>query len=393
MTACDAIANVKEQPCEVVADRRRISLGLPAALAQERRFPLTPGCVAMLVDRGMSVRIEEGAAAPIHYPDSAYVKSGAEVLSRDEVLRSDIVVSLSALKPVDLSKMRKGAMLFTLFRSVADDKAVVRELLNRSIACVALDRVKDDDGKTPFADILHEIDGRAAVTLAASMLADADNGKGILMGGVAGIVPCEVTILGSGIAACAAAKSVSGLGATVRMFDNDVYSLRKAVRYLGDAVISSALHPHVLDGALKSADVVVATPMKSLPVIDAGMCVRMKKRVIMIDLNDRPGAVFASVRSVDMASDRDRAGGNDRFYFNIGACVPRTAAMAIGNAFVTLMDELLGLGDAVVARNALRFLPGLQSAVVTFMGKPIDRDVAEAVGQRNVDLSLFLSLS
>lgn len=385
-------SNVSEQPCEVMTNRHRLSLGLPAAVDKERRFPLTPECVAILVDKGILIRIEEGASSPIHYPDSAYVKVGAEVVSRDEVMRSDMVVSLSALSSSDISRMRKGSMLFTLMSSVKDNTVMIRGLLERAIVCVALDRVRDDDGKTPFADILHEIDGRAAVTLAAAMQADPDHGKGILMGGVAGIVPCEVTILGSGIAACAAAKSAVGLGATVRLFDNDVYSLRKAMRYLGDGVISSALHPHVLEGALKSADVVVATPAKSTPVLDNTMMGCLKKRALLFDLNDMPGHVFPSAIGVDLG-ENGQLGGRDSYYFNVGACVPRTAAMAIGNAFVTMIDELLGFGEASVVRNILKFLPGLQSAVITFMGKPIDRDVAAAVGLRRVDLSLFLSLS
>lgn len=393
MTGNDASAEVKEQPCVSATDNRRISLGLPSAADGERRFPLTPECVAILVEKGITVRIEKGAAAPIHYPDSSYAKAGAEVLTRAEVLQCDMVVSLSVMSPGDLCRMRRGAMLFTLMRSVRDNVGVVRGLLDRSIICVALDRVRDDDGKTPFADILHEINGRAAITLAAAMQADPDDGKGILMGGIAGIVPCEVTIIGSGIAACAAAKSAVGLGATVRMFDNDVYSLRKAVRYLGDGVISSALHPHVLEGALRSADVVMATPMKSTPVLDTAMLAVLKKRVLLFDLNDRPVTVFAPLTPIDLCAGAGQSCGRNCYYINVGACVPRTAAMAIGNAFVTLVDDFLGIGDAMAVRNTVKLLPQLHPAVVTFMGKPIDREVAALVGQRSVDLSLFLSLS
>ncbi|MDE5929885.1 MAG: alanine dehydrogenase, partial [Muribaculaceae bacterium] len=126
------------------------------------------------------------------------------------------------------------------------------------INCIALDLIENSDSRKPFADILNEIDGRAALAIASSLLADSVHGKGILMGGVAGIVPCEVTVLGSGFDALAAARTAIGLGATVRMFDNDSYSLREADRMLGPAVITSAMHPRVLVSALRSADVVVA---------------------------------------------------------------------------------------------------------------------------------------
>ncbi len=115
--------------------------------------------------------------------------------------------------------------------------------MKRNIVALAIDLIGDPEGHTPFADILNEIDGRAAIAIASSMLASPAHGKGILLGGVAGIIPCEVLILGAGIAGRAAAASALGLGASVRMLDNDVYRLRRAAELPGCCVATSVMHP------------------------------------------------------------------------------------------------------------------------------------------------------
>ena len=178
-----------------------------------------------------------------------FVKSSNSAVLARNVNVVCLAFTAGVLKPA--AAIAAEAMLLTLLHPSMQDPATIAVLLKRSITAIALDLVEDRRGMTPFADILSEIDGRAAVALASSMLADPTAGKGILLGGVTGIVACETTIIGSGIAACAAARSAAGLGATVRMFDNDVYSLRRAIRELGQQVIGSALHPHVLHNALR----------------------------------------------------------------------------------------------------------------------------------------------
>ena len=250
-----------EQPCEVRNRNRRLTIGLPRCEdPAERRFPLTPEGAALLIERGFSVKMQEGAAESIHYEDSRYIRAGVEIAPRSETLSCDIVIYTATLSESDARALRRGAMVLTLLRAACGNERVIRALLERHVISIALDLVEDERGCTPFADILAEIDGRASIAIASSLLADSQKGKGILLGGVAGIVPCEVLVIGSGIAACAASRSAVGLGATVRMFDNDIYSLRRASQELGAGVITSALHPRTLDNALRTADVVVATP-------------------------------------------------------------------------------------------------------------------------------------
>ncbi len=299
-----------EELLAVATAARSISIGLPAAESMaERRFPLTPEAAGALVARGFRLRMQAGAATAIHYPDTAYTAQGVEIVERRDAMACDIVLHLPALSAADARMLRRGAMVMTLFHPARQDAAALRILLEKHVIALALDLVTDEGGHRPFADILHEIDGRAAIAMASSLLADSVHGKGILLGGISGVVPCEVTIVGSDLAARAAARSALGLGAMVRMFDNDVYSLREAVQELGPGVVSSALHPRVLAGALRSADIVVVTTTRPATVLDADAVAAMKRGVVCFDITDGTSPASPPLPRVDlaMASPADTA--------------------------------------------------------------------------------------
>lgn len=383
------------QPECVDTAPRRLTLGLPACdRPGESRFPLTPEGVAMLVERGLTVKIQHDAGKRISYTDNRYARHGARPVSRAEALECDIVIHLAPLVPADAARLRRGALLLTLLHPALQDPHAIAELLRRHVTAMALDLVEDRRGMTPFADILAEIDGRAAVALASSLLADSVRGKGILLGGVTGIVACEAVVIGSGIAACAAARSATGLGATVRMFDNDVYSLRRAIRELGPQVIGSALHPHVLHNALRSADVVVATPVAGHLTIGADLVAMMKQGVVVMDLCTSPGTVFPSLPTVGLgdrtALEKALSDGRRVCLTNPGEAVGRTAAMALSNTLVTMFDQILPCGSVP---GALRVIPGLRRAVYTYMGRVVNPAVARCAGGRSTDINIYLTLS
>lgn len=386
-----------EQALMANAVERTAVIGLPAANEiSERRFALTPEGAGMLVERGFKVRMEAGAANSIHYADEAYMAKGVEIVDRAKAFGGDIVVYLPHLTVADARLLKRGALLLTfLHADTPDDAAVFRTLLNRHIIALSLELITDTAGRHPFADILHEIDGRAAIAIASSLLADAIHGKGILLGGVAGIIPCEVTVIGSDMAACAAARSAIGLGASVRMFDNNIYRLREALAQIGPGAVGSAMHPRVFESALRSADIVVATDTEPVTTsVGADLAATMKKGVIAFDLTSHPGRAFPSMQLVDL----DLASPGDNLtpsparycYINAGNAVPRTVAMALSNTFTTVLDEIL-VCDGV--SNALRLNGGLRSAVLTFLGKCVNTKVARITGTRPVDINIFLQFS
>lgn len=393
----DSAPTAVEQPCETRAMRRRLTIGLPRCEDRaERRFPLTPEGAAQLTERGFKIKMQERAAESIHYDDGRYVRAGVEIASRGETLACDIVIYPAQLSESDARCLRRGGMLLTLLRAVCSSERTVKALLDRHAIAVALDLVEDERGCTPFADILAEIDGRASIAIASALMADARCGKGILLGGVAGIVPCEVLIIGSGIAACAAARSAVGLGATVRIYDNDVYSLRRASQELGPWAITSTLHPHTLENALRSADVVVVTPTSAPFALHCDTVAGMKRGVLAFDItSESDGSVFPSMEPVDLALASEEACSARKpesriCYVRAGSAVARTAAMALSNTLLTLMESIVTCEGP---SNALKLHPGIQKATLTFFGKPIHQRIASLMHMRSVDISIYLTLS
>ncbi len=388
-------------PIETAACRRRLTIGLPKCLTRsERRFPLTPEAARNLTERGFCLLMEAGAAESIHYPDGAYSKGGVRFVSRRETLQADIVIHLAPLSVSDIAQLRMGALLLTLANfGRREGREVVRRLLERRVINIALDLIVDRYGHRPFADVIAEVSGRAAVTIAAGMMADSENSKGILLGGIAGVSPCEVVILGSDLAAGAAARSALGLGAMVRMFDSDVYRLRASLRQIGGGVIGSSIHPRALENALRTADVVISTDLDCPVVVEASGETLLKKGVLVFDLSSEPGKAFPTMPLRDLgvchakATDQYRPGEPTSChlcYCNAGSAVPRTAAMALSDTFITMLDDIAGCEGA---SSAIQLTPGLQDAALTFLGKAVNQRVARIADVRHYDIRLLLSLS
>lgn len=350
----------------------------------------------MLCERGFELKMEEGAAATIHYDDEKYRAGGVKIVNRREALGCDIVIHLPAISAADASSLKPGAVLLSLLHPEHQQPAAIRILLQRHIIAIALDLVEDNQGKRPFADILSEVDGRAAMAIASSLLADPVAGKGILLGGVAGIEPCEVAIIGSGIAARAAARSALGLGALVRLFDNDVYRLREGLHEIGEqSVIGSAIHPRVFAKAMRTADIVIATPTRRPVEVSIALVEEMKRGVIAFDLSHSGvQSVFPGLKCIDLAlaspSDCSPTRQVRACYVHAGSAVPRTAAMALSTTLMTFFDDVT-VCDGLP--NALKFNKGLRCAAYTFMGKIVNGEIASIMGTRVIDITLFLQFS
>lgn len=371
------------------ADRREITLGLPSGLAcGESRFPLTPEGTAQLVEQGINIHIEQGAGAPIHYSDAAYMRAGAQLVGRAETLRADIIVTMAPLTPAEAAGIRRGALLITLSSVILSSPEFARSLMRSRVNVLAADLISDGEHRL-VADILHEIDGCASIAIASAMLTDPVFGKGILLGGVTGIVPCEATIIGSGMGAIAAAHNAIGLGATVRMFDNDLYSLRQAGRVLNHKPVASALHAKVLRSALRDADIVVVTPTSQpfsapLDCVDA-----MKERALVFDLTSRPGSAFPTLSLIDLSrsvSSQVQASASRACYFNMGCRVPRTAAMALTNALTGNIESVKE------AWATPAYMPrAMRPAMMLYWGKCVSQPLSRLLQTPFFDFNILAS--
>ena len=386
-------------PVVTTTDRRRVSIGLPANSAGgEKRVPLTPEAVKWLVDSfdnnpALSVIIESGAGQDIHYTDARYSHCGASVRDHASTLRADIVITSAGLPPADVAALKRNSLWITLLSPDRIDADILRAVLRRHITVISLMHVTDSSGRRHISDTLAEVEGRAAITVSAGLLADGIYGKGILLGGVAGIVPCEVVVIGAGIAGIAAAKGASGAGATVRVFDDNPSKLRQLTDSCSGMVIPSSLHREVFLRAVATADIIINTlpsPYCGKARLSADDLSTLKKEAIIIDTSG--GDAFPSIRNTDLtpAPDKPLYQTGHRCFTNVCNAVPRTASMAISNCLVPLIEKIV---TAPTIIDSVRMEQSIKAGLVAIGGQIVNRDAAAASSLNFVDPSIFLHLS
>lgn len=326
----------------------------------ETRMLLTPEACGMLTSGGIGVCMEAGAGSDISFPDEKYAEYGVKIVTRDEALQAPLVLSYTALKPEDVKKMQKGASLLCLMDSILFEEPTIKALLEHRIICGCLDNMISHNDEPVFANIIDEINGRAAIMYAEEALSYLGGGKGVLLAGVAGINPCEILLIGTGRDMIAAARAGAAAGARVTLMDNDTASLQVAKEAVGPLVDTIAIHPRVLSNKVKTADVIITGSCTRQFEFPRTLSSVMKENVYVLDINETQPSV----------------------------CVPRTVAMALSNGLVNFFDEMAiknGFNGMVATT------PGVQYGIVTYEGKLVDKLIGSYLGMPSIDIAVMLS--
>ncbi|MDE6019002.1 MAG: hypothetical protein K2G85_09350 [Muribaculaceae bacterium] len=326
----------------------------------ETRMLLTPEACGLLTSAGMKVAMEEGAGVDISFSDDAYAEYGVKIVSRQEALGASMVLSFLPLRPSDIKLMKPGSSLLCTMASGVIDKDTIKALLEMNITMGCLDNMYSHNDTPIFADIIDEIDGRAAIMYAQENLSYLGGGKGVLLASVAGINPCEVLIIGDGTDVYSAAKSALNMGAQVTVINNDVSMLAVAREVCGPQIQTIMIHPRVLYNKVKTADVILLGTTTRAFEFPKNLSAVMKDSAYVLDFKESHPSVS----------------------------VPRTVAMAISNVMVNFLDELQINGgfDSMMANNE-----GVRQGIVTYNGKLVDKLVGSYTGLPAVDLSVMLS--
>lgn len=382
----------QEQLLGIKPGSRHLSIGLPAEHnGGEKRFPLTPEGVALLTREGFAVLIERGAGEGIKYSDLHYTEAGAQAVESGEVFRCDVVLKITPLNEEEAASIRPSGLLLTLLQPQYQSASVLKVLMQKRVTAVAIDRVVDDKGRYLFADILDEIDGRAAIVLASELLSNRSGGKGVLLGGVPGVAAAEVLIIGGGLAGRAAARAASGLGALVRIFDNDFYRLRATQLEIGPSAFTSNMHPHVLENAMRSADVVIGTEVPDRGRLGMNYVEMMKRGALLFDLCMDQGGCFETSSCSEAPCNKvyEQCGVLHYCLSSVGSAVARTASMALSNLLVPLLMEL---NDPAMLYGHIKTDDRLRNAVYLFGGKLTHKELSLRLGLPYYDMALFMSM-
>ena len=341
---------------------KKLTIGLAGNYpdTEETRFLLTPEGCGLLTSSGTKIMMENGAATDISFPDSAYTEFGVDIVSREEALKADVVLSYLPLRADDVRKMKEGAALFTMMDESLFDKDVIKALLEKRITAGCLDNMLSFNDEPVFANIVDEIDGRASIIYAQEFLSYVGGGKGVLLAGVAGLNPCEVLVIGDGTAAYSAAKAAMAAGAYVTLMNNDISALQTARQYCGDSLNTVAIHPRVLYNKVKGADVILIGECTRPFEFPKNLSIAIKDTVYVMNFDETKPSLS----------------------------VPRTVAMVLSNVLVNFFGDTIIKGgiDGLVGGT-----PGVQVGIVTYKGKLVDKLVASYLNLPSVDIKVMLA--
>lgn len=385
----------QEQVMEVGRRKQSLFIGIPKEITyHENRVPLTPQAVAVLTGRGHEVVIERGAGAAAQFQDSDYSEAGAMVVDGPaEVFKADIILKVAPPTHAEIEMLRHKQTLISALQLTVQPKDTLKRMMEKRMTAVAWDFIKDREAIYPIVRAMGEIAGNTSVQVASEYLSADKGGPGLMLGGISGVAPAEVVIIGAGTVGEFATRAALGLGANVKVFDKSIYRLRRLQNDLGQRVWTSVVQPEELRKALRNADVAIGalrpehgrTPM----VVTEDMVKDMKSGSVIVDVSiDRGGTFETSEVTTHTDPVYKRYGVVHYCVPNIASRVPRTASTALSNIFSPM---LLEMGDAGGFAELIRMDLGVRHGVYLYNGNVTSAILAEAFHLPYKDLDILLA--
>ena len=341
----------QEEVLEKTNDQKKLSIGIPKEiLLQEKRVSLAPDSVALLVNHGHNVIIERGAGISCSFSDLEYSEAGAQIVNdAREVFESDIILKVSPPNLEELDMMKNGKTLISSLQLKLQKKEYFQKLINKKTTAIAFDYIKDQEGIFPVVRSMSEIAGNASVLIAAECLSNFNGGKGLLLGGIAGVSTTNILIIGAGTVGEFAARSAKALGCSVKIFDTSLYKLRRIQDKLGERLDTSMIHPKALQKAIRRADVVIGAirvkDERTPCVVSEEMVKMMKPLSVIVDVSiDRGGCFETSEPTTHNNPTFEKHGVIHYCVPNIPSRMARTASFAFSNIFSSLLLKIANFG-------------------------------------------------
>ena len=384
-----------EETLDIKPKGARLQIGIPKEIAfQENRIALTPDAVSVLISNGHEVTIEHNAGEAAHFADKDYSEAGAKIsYNRDEVYKAPIIVKSAPVIEEDLPLLQHNQMIISPIHLSVLKAELLQKMMEKRITAISFENLKDDSGSYPIVRSMSEIAGSAVMLIAAQYLSSANHGKGVLLGGISGIAPTKVIIIGAGIVGEYAARAALALGASVKVFDNSVYRLKRLQNNIGHRLWTSVIEPRMLAKQLKTCEVAVgalASETGRTPVVvTEEMVSSMRTGSVIIDVSIDRGGCFETAEITSHESP---------VYLKYGVihyCVPnipsgfaRTASQAISNV---LMPLLLEAGEDGGFEHMVWHQIHLRSGIYMFKGALTNFYLSERFNLKYTDLNLLIA--
>lgn len=385
----------QESLLEVRKDSNSLSIGLPCEVSlQENRIALTPEGVAILVRNGHEVMVEKNAGIGSKYPDHEYSEAGARIVySAKEVYQADLILKIEPLVEKEFELIKGGSTLISTLNLPALDKTYFERLNQKKITAIGYEFIEDQVGGMPIVRAMSEIAGSTVLLIAAEYLSNSNGGKGIILGGITGVPPTKVVILGAGTVAEYATRAAMGVGADIKVFDNHIYRLQRLKYAVGQSLYTSIIDSDTLTEAIARADVVIgamrAEDGLSPCVVTEEMVGRMRPNSVIVDVSIDQGGCFETSRMTTHKEPIFRH--NEIIHYcvpNIASRVAHTASTALSNIFLPFLLQTGTIGGIEEMIYANRWF---MKGVYSHKGTLTNAYIARKFGMRYKDLTLLLA--
>jgi alanine dehydrogenase len=386
----------QESMLAVETRKRKLFIGLPRETSlQENRLGLTPEAVQHLVSAGHEVVMEAGAGEPSKYADHDYSEAGAQIAySTEEVYKADVLLKVAPPTLEEIELLHPNQTLISALQMGSMTQEYIAALSRKKINAIGFELMKDPSGARPVVRAMSEIAGSTVMLVAAEYLARSNEGKGIILGGITGVPPSQVVILGAGTVAEYAARAATGLGAEVKVFDNHLYKLRRLKHNLGMQLYTSTLDTFALSQQIRRADVVIgalAVEDGRIPfMVPEEMVASMASGSVIIDVSIDQGGCFETSEMTSHSNPVFRK--YDVVHYcvpNIASRVPRTATNALSNIFTPILQEISqhgGINEVLFTNEHFR------SGVYIYRGSLTNAMIAKKFNLRYKELGLLIAV-
>lgn len=384
-----------EETLQIPLKRKQLFIGIPKETSfQENRVALTPEAVSVLVNNGHDVAVEHNAGEGSFYFDSDYSEAGARIIyDKQELYKATTIIKSAPISEEEAAWLQPNQVVISPIHLPMLKPGILEQLIHKKIIAIAFESIKDDAGTYPIVRSMSEIAGSSAILTAAKYLSNVHNGKGILLGGISGVPPVNVLIIGAGVVGEFAARTAFGLGASVKIFDNSIYRLMRLQNNIGHRCFTSVLEPITLAAELADADVAVGAlkPMSGITpvVVTDQMVSNMKAGSVIVDVSIDRGGCFETSRLTSHEHPVFKK--YDVIHYcvpNIASGVARTASRAISNVLMPIMQQCADMGGV---EGLIQTKSGIRNGVYMYKGCVTNAPIAKRFNFKYTDLDLLLS--
>jgi len=383
----------REEMLETGRSFKSATIGIPKESSfKENRISLVPDAISYLTANGHTILVETNAGAAAGFKDQDLSEAGARIAySKEDVYKADTILKISPPTEEEIVLIQPGQTIISAIQLTNRCEGIIRGLMQKKVNAIAFNYMKDSEGVFPVVRSMSEIAGSASILIAGEYLSNATKGKGLILGGISGIPPTNVVIIGAGTVGEFAARAALGLGAYVKVFDTSVHRLRRVQDQLGVRIYTCLITPKDLAEAVKSADVVIGAlraPEGRTPcVVSEQMVSEMKFGSVIIDVSIDQGGVFETSAPTDHANPTFSKFGVTHYCVpNIPSRVAHTASMALSNI---MGPFLLRMGEEGGLENTLKNDMGARHGVYIFRGTLTNKHFGDMYKIPFTDLNLL----